>query len=336
MNEIPKLDHGKPGNCVHCGRKLTPQAGYANVAGGAVCHPRIPDGPDCYRLITVYGEEIGSRLPVLALSRPTDAEMEELRRKFSAAESAESPVARAKRLELRVAQLEGKLEEMTRLRDNALRQLNREDDEAPFELEELISQGIDAVIGDWEGDVPLERVIESIARALHPDVVKLTEYQERAEAKIRGLAKERLDLLDEISTIKGHYQRRTETLEAARDRHKQRVDAICNEVFTIVSAYPNPGESQHFGADGMFNLGRHSGLQQAHFAVLRGLGCFDPNHEVWIPFSRVEDVDLIRLAINDPGAFTEREKVHDGEYESLGQWGARAVLTALHEGRGDR
>lgn len=327
-------------NCAHCGRSFEDQTGHGSVKGQVVCHPRIPDGPDCYRLITVYGEEIGSRLPVLALSRPTDAEMEELRRKFSAAESAESPVARARRLELRVEQLkgritelEGKLEEMARLRDNALRQLNREDDEAPFELEELISEGIDAVISDWEGDVPLDRVIESIAKALHPEVVKLTEYQERAEAKIRGLAKERLDLLDQISTTKEHYQRRTETLEAARDRNKKLLDDVVNEVFTIADSYRPAAKDS---PDYLYSLGRCEGLSHARFAVLRGLGCFDPNHEVWIPMSRVEDLSLIRFAINDPGAFTPRVRVNDDEYEGLGQWGARAVLIALREGRGDR
>lgn len=399
------VDHGRPGNCVHCGRKLTPQAGYANVAGGAVCHPRIPDGPDCYHLITVYGEERGKRLPVFAPSQPTDAELEEVRRKLDTVQdqaasviltSAEQHSQVEETLQQRIAQLtyersllgharrvldqvaesawaqgdlatdagsvaqrivdeighpvtdepalgpgyreqiaelEAKLEEMTRCRDSALRQLNREDDEAPFELEELISQGIDAVISDWEGDVPLERVIESIARALHPDVVKLEERAERAEARAKELADEGVNLLKEIATIKGHYQRRTETLEAARDRNKKLLDAVVNEVFTVADAH-RPADKRSL--DYLYSLGRLEGFSQVRFAVLRGLGCFDPNHEVWIPFSRVEDVDLIRLAINDPGAFTEREKVHDGEYESLGQWGARAVIIALREGRGDR
>ena len=42
--------------CAHCGN---PARGYATVHGKRVCHHN--DYPDCYRLITVYGEEIGSR-----------------------------------------------------------------------------------------------------------------------------------------------------------------------------------------------------------------------------------------------------------------------------------
>lgn len=378
-----------PGNCLHCGRRLTEDAGYARVKGANVCHPRIPDGPDCYRLVTVYREHLGSRTPKFdettgerlkaieererkatdgpwyreddqqTLTRMVLSRNGELDINFGylgnrtqndvdfvvyarqdipwlvgrlrqALRENETP--RSAPLE----ELRAKLDEMTRLRDNAVRQLNREDDTAPFELEELIHEGIDAVIGDWEGDVPLERVVTSIAKALHPDVVKLTEYQDRAEAKIRELAKERLDLLDQISINKKHYQRRTETLEAARDRSKQQLDDVVNEVFTITDAYDLPEDRDEAGNAHLYGLGRSAGLKDAYFAVLRGLGVFDPNHNPYVLVARLEDLRLLRLAINDPGAYTEREEIHEGEYESVANWAARAVQIALREGRGDR
>lgn len=36
--------------CAHCG---APQRGHATVGVQRLCHP--DDGPDCYRLVTVYG-----------------------------------------------------------------------------------------------------------------------------------------------------------------------------------------------------------------------------------------------------------------------------------------
>lgn len=236
--------------------------------------------------------------------------------------------------EQEISELKSKLEEMTRCRDSALRQLDREDTPITIDTYDLIHQGLNEVVDEWEGgDEFVERLVNAIMAKLHPEIAKLEEYRERAEAKIRELAKERRGLLYKISTTKRHYQRRTETLEAARDRNKKTLDDVVNEVFTITASHPTPDAQ---APEYLYHYGLSEGLKQAHFAVLRGLGCFDPNHEVWIPMSRVEDVDLIRLAINDPGAFTKREKVHDGEYESLGQWGARAVLVALREGRGDR
>jgi len=321
-------DHDDIGNCLHCGRYLTSRIGYAKVAGGVVCHPHKPDGPDCYRLITVYGEERGKRLP-----KPSDAEMEELRRKLARnTEAGGNWSLIATELGGQVADLEAKLEEMTRLRDNALRQLNREDDEAPFELEELIFQGMETVCS-WEGDVPQERVIESIARALHPDVVKLQERVDEAKAKTQELAREIANLNGEIFNIKEHYQRRTETLEAARDRNKKRLDDVVKEVFTISDAY-RPTEKS--SPDYVFSLGRCEGLMHARYAVLRGLGVFEPSQASYVLVEHLYDLKLLRLAINDPGVFTERQKVNDEEYESLGNWAARAVQIALREGRGGR
>lgn len=50
---------------------------------------------------------------------------------------------------------------------------------------------------------------------------------------------------------------------------------------------------------------------------------------------RLDDLRLIRLAINDPGAFVPRGREdRHGEriYEPLGAWGARAVVTAIRNG----
>lgn len=363
----------KPGTCDHCGRDLASVSYGRTVEGKHLCHPMIPDGPDCYRLVTVYHEPVGKRMAPLSMRTPTDDEVAELKQRLADAiptELTATPhvgVGSARRLKIALAvlpvmqdeisELKSKLEEMTRMRDSALRQLNRADDEAPFELEELIFQGIDAVISDWEGDVPLSRVVESIARMLHPEVVKLTEYQERAEAKIRGLAKERLNLLDQISTTKAHYQHRTETLEAARDRSKKRLDDVVNEVFTITDAYSLPEDRDEAGNAHLYGLGRLAALKDAYFAVLRGLGVFEPNHTVHEGLGSLnelldsleerleaiealtehaKDTKLLRLAINDPGAFTQRQKINEEEMESLGNWAARAIQVALREGRGDR
>lgn len=50
-------------NCAHCGK---PRNGYGNYLGAKVCHsgtvPPQSDPIDCYRLLTVYGEPIGSRM----------------------------------------------------------------------------------------------------------------------------------------------------------------------------------------------------------------------------------------------------------------------------------
>jgi hypothetical protein len=36
--------------------------GWAKIGGKVVCHTD-PPYPDCYRLVTVYGEELGCRRP---------------------------------------------------------------------------------------------------------------------------------------------------------------------------------------------------------------------------------------------------------------------------------
>ncbi|MGP3708506.1 hypothetical protein [Gordonia paraffinivorans] len=47
------------GHCAHCGTYSDLLGGYAQ--GVRLCHP--DDGLDCYRLVTVYDEPIGSRKP---------------------------------------------------------------------------------------------------------------------------------------------------------------------------------------------------------------------------------------------------------------------------------
>ncbi len=52
------------GECGHCGN---PRNGLGRVGGVRVCHtgtlPPTDDPIDCYRLVTVYGEPLGSRIP---------------------------------------------------------------------------------------------------------------------------------------------------------------------------------------------------------------------------------------------------------------------------------
>lgn len=48
--------------CAHCGRPIDADSGYASIDMRPVCHPDKPDRPDCYRLVTAYGEHLGSRL----------------------------------------------------------------------------------------------------------------------------------------------------------------------------------------------------------------------------------------------------------------------------------
>lgn len=55
--------------CAHCGRLCGDyEGGYAGVPDERgrvrqVCHPNVIGRPDCYRLVTVYHEKLGSRLP---------------------------------------------------------------------------------------------------------------------------------------------------------------------------------------------------------------------------------------------------------------------------------
>jgi hypothetical protein len=57
------------GPCAHCGRICGDfDGGFAAVSDAdasivQVCHPNVIGRPDCYRLITVYHEKLGARLP---------------------------------------------------------------------------------------------------------------------------------------------------------------------------------------------------------------------------------------------------------------------------------
>lgn len=44
------------GECGHCGREDvgTAAAGYAAVGDVLLCHPNVPERPDCYKLVTLY------------------------------------------------------------------------------------------------------------------------------------------------------------------------------------------------------------------------------------------------------------------------------------------
>ncbi|WP_433568039.1 hypothetical protein ACQP1O_43115 (plasmid) [Nocardia sp. CA-151230] len=58
----------RPFECDHCGRTAGDfEGGASSMSRGGdswrFCHPNVHDRPDCYRLVTVYGEEIGSRKP---------------------------------------------------------------------------------------------------------------------------------------------------------------------------------------------------------------------------------------------------------------------------------
>jgi hypothetical protein len=55
--------------CAHCGRPCGDYAGghgsvwnHGELRAQHLCHPNAPDRPNCYHLVTVHGEELGSRL----------------------------------------------------------------------------------------------------------------------------------------------------------------------------------------------------------------------------------------------------------------------------------
>jgi hypothetical protein len=56
--------------CAHCGIQTR---GMASIDGQPVCHTD-PPFPDCYRLVTVYHEKLGSRRPGGRLVPPDPAE----------------------------------------------------------------------------------------------------------------------------------------------------------------------------------------------------------------------------------------------------------------------
>jgi hypothetical protein len=64
--------------CAHCGKTAT---GHATINGRHVCHtstqPPTLDPIDCYRLVTVYGETLGSRITQTASKPPQPTPDEE-------------------------------------------------------------------------------------------------------------------------------------------------------------------------------------------------------------------------------------------------------------------
>jgi hypothetical protein len=61
-----------PPNCAHCGKTFPPGRPSAYVKGAYVCHADWKGGvelsrqDDCYRLVMIYGESLGSRLPAVS------------------------------------------------------------------------------------------------------------------------------------------------------------------------------------------------------------------------------------------------------------------------------
>ncbi len=90
------------------------------------------------------------------------------------------------------------------------------------------------------------------------------------------------ELADGIREMRRQHQellRHTKTMGDDRVAEcKQRLDDVVNEVFTIADAYTLPGHD----AD-LYTLGRYEGLNQARYAVLRGLGVFESNHNEYVP-----------------------------------------------------
>lgn len=226
-------EEAKPTACAHCGRKLELNAGFGMVKGETVCHPQIPDGPDCYRLITVYGEEIGTRHPIIRLR-----DREEIVQK--------------------VVELEMQLREIA----EAARVTPKAAKEAPWLLRERVAA--------------------------------LADRAANAEAESQAI-------IDEVMSI-------------------------CD------SFHIAPAEAPEF----LYSLGRKTAMDWVKAAVERALGKGERNSTPYVAAPYLSDTKLIRLAINDPGSFVQRERLHDEEYESLGNWAARAVQVALREGRGNR
>lgn len=80
--------------CAHCGNQFDIGGSlYLDGVDYPVCHP--DEGQDCYRLVTVYGEPVGSRMPFIpkqwadALGTVEDLE-ERIREKFAALKDGEN------------------------------------------------------------------------------------------------------------------------------------------------------------------------------------------------------------------------------------------------------
>lgn len=126
---------------------------------------------------------------------------------------------------------------------------------------------------------------------------------------------------------------RVAALLSRAQRAEAESQAIIDEVMSICDSFHiAPADAPEF----LFSLGRREALTWVRAAVERALGKGERNSTPYVAVSYLEDTKLIRLAINDPGAFVQRERMHDGEYESLGNWAARAVQVAMREGRGSR
>lgn len=241
--------------CAHCGRMIDAAAGHAKVSPDTyVCHPRIPDGPDCYKLLTVYGEELGDRMNQAA----TDALMA-LREDFLEAQATMTPEGRG------AASLSGEL-------------------------------------------------ADGIAEMRRQHQATLARFNEADR---------------QLTETKKHYIHRTESLTWVRDRLKRRLDAVIDEVFTISEAYPLAEDRDEAGQQHVYNLGRQEGLSLARYAVLRGLGIFEPTHVTYVP--KPEHVYI-------PEAVDTSDNVWDGRTRygvHLTLQSALAALEARYGGQDD-
>lgn len=90
----------------------------------------------------------------------------------------------------RIAELEAQLAEMTRLRDNALRALHRDDVETDIDLEETIAAPFYGPGWDWD-ERDLQRVVREAADAVQPAFGKLTQQRDQARGLVTELKAQR-------------------------------------------------------------------------------------------------------------------------------------------------
>ncbi|MGW5123248.1 hypothetical protein ACWEQ7_04135 [Streptomyces sp. NPDC004069] len=86
----------------------------------------------------------------------------------------------------RVTELDAQLAEMTRLRDNALRALHRDDVETDIDLEETIAAPFYGPGWDWD-EADLQRVVSEAANAVRPAFGKLTQQRDELRARVAEL-----------------------------------------------------------------------------------------------------------------------------------------------------
>ncbi|MGW5477653.1 hypothetical protein [Streptomyces sp. NPDC004008] len=89
----------------------------------------------------------------------------------------------AERAQKEIKQLRAQLDEMTRLRDNALRALHRDDVETDIDLEETIAAPFYGPGWDWDEN-DLQRVVRETAATVRPAFGKLTQERDQARTEL--------------------------------------------------------------------------------------------------------------------------------------------------------